>query len=306
MDTGWSGWKHPPMGETTVVHPRKRTGALMDPRLERELRDVLGMIGMAAGANVIMQLSLLPVGYGVAKSTVDSGRVDKHPLKRARTTGAFLAVALLGDEEERRAIRNGIDRAHALVRSAPGDPVAYNAFDPELQLWVAACLYKGVEDIYRLQHPDPDPTRLDALYRHSARLGTTLQVSEEMWPADRDAFAAYWDRGLQRVEMDELTREYLQGIADMSFVVAPLGAAGKPLRWLLRPVGRLFALGFLPPPFRDELRLPWSEGRQRRFESVVRFLAAVIGRLPPQIRDIPTDLLLADCRRRIRSGRSII
>jgi uncharacterized protein (DUF2236 family) len=306
VDPGTLAWEDPGMEVASTVDPRELPDAPVDTRLERELRDILAAIGLAAGANVIMQLSLLPVGHGVARSAVDSGRVDKHPLKRARTTGTFLVVALLGDAEDRRGIRDGINRVHALVRSSPGDPVAYNAFDPQLQLWVAGCLWKGVEDIYRLQHPVPDPARLDALYRHAARLGTTLQVPEEMWPADRETFAAYWERGLRRIAMDDPTREYLQGIADMSFVVAPLGAAGKPLRWLLRPVGRFFAVGFLQQPFRDELRLPWSKRRPRRFETVVRFLVAVIGRVPRRLRDVPTNVLLGDCRRRIRRGRPII
>src|SRR4051794_24464091 len=51
-------------------------------------------------ANVIMQLAHLPVGRGVAESPVESGRVDKHPVKRLRTTMSFLAIAILGSEEE--------------------------------------------------------------------------------------------------------------------------------------------------------------------------------------------------------------
>jgi uncharacterized protein (DUF2236 family) len=69
------------------------------------LEESLSGIGLAAaGANVIMQVSMLPVGHGVASSRVDSGRVDEHPIKRARTTLAYLAVALLGTEDERSAI----------------------------------------------------------------------------------------------------------------------------------------------------------------------------------------------------------
>ena len=43
--------------------------------------------------------------------------------------------------------------------------------------------------------------------------------------ADRAAFEAYWKDGLARIEMDDVTRRYLRGIADLSFVVAPLGAS---------------------------------------------------------------------------------
>ena len=52
-------------------------------------------------ANVIMQLSLPGVGYGVLESPVDSGNVFKHPVKRARTTGTYLAAAIIGTDADR-------------------------------------------------------------------------------------------------------------------------------------------------------------------------------------------------------------
>jgi uncharacterized protein (DUF2236 family) len=254
-----------------------------------------------------MQLSRLPVGHGVARSRVDSGRVDKHPIKRLRTTSAYLVISLLGTEDERRAMRKEVNRAHAHVRSGPSDPVTYDAFDPELQLWVAACLYKGTEDVLRfLREREPPAERLDVLYQYCKRLGTTLQVTEEMWPTDRDAFDRYWEDGVRQIKMDDLTRSYLQSIAHMSFLVAPLGRLGAPLRPLLRPVGRRLTLGYLPEPFRAELGLAWSAQDQRRFDAFIRVYAAWTRRLPRPLRQFPMNAYLADTRRRIRSGRSIV
>ncbi len=269
---------------------------------------MVGAFGLAAGgANVIMQLSRLPVGHGVARSGVDSGRVDKHPIKRLRTTSAYLVVSLLGTDHERRALRDEINRVHALVRSAPADAVPYNAFDPELQLWVAACLYKGIEDILRLlRESDPAPERLEVVYQYCKRLGTTLQVTEEAWPADRAAFIRYWETAVRQIEMDDLTREYLQGIAQLTFLVAPLGRLGAPLQPLLRPLGRFMTLGYLPQPFREELSLPWSARDQRRFDSLIGLWAAGTRRLPRPLRQFPMNVYLADTRRRIRSGRAIL
>ncbi len=61
-----------------------------------DVRPYLDGVGavLAGTANVIMQLALAPVGYGVLESTVESGQVTLHPVKRARTTFAYLAVAL--------------------------------------------------------------------------------------------------------------------------------------------------------------------------------------------------------------------
>ena len=273
-----------------------------------EMWEVVGGFGLAAGnANVIMQLARLPVGHGVARSTVDSGRVDKHPIKRLRTTAAYLVLSLLGTEEERRFMRREVGRAHTPVHSGPSDPVPYNAFDPELQLWVAACLYKGIEDIYRLLHgSDPSPERAEILYQYSRHLGTTLQVSAEMWPRDRTAFAEYWEAGVAQIEMDALTRGYLQDLTHLAFLAAPLGAFGAPLKPLLRPVGRFLTLGYLPEPFRRELGLPWSARSQRLFDAYIKLYAGWTRRLPRPLRQFPMNAYLADSRRRIRTGRPIV
>ena len=270
-------------------------------------QSMVGLSLAAGGANVIMQLSQLPIGRAVATSRVETGRVDRHPIKRLRTTTAFLLVAMLSTEAERAELRRQIDRVHAVVRSGPGEAVAYNAFDPGLQLWVAACLYMGLEDGHRLVGPVADERYFDdVLYPHAKRLGTTLQVPEEMWPPDRAAFDVYWRERLGRIEMDDVSRPYLRGIADLSFVVAPLGPLGRPLRWLLRPVGELVTGGFLPPEFRDELGLAWDDRRQRRFDRIVGVSAAVVRRLPPPLREFPLNLYLRDTQRRLRTGRPVI
>lgn len=282
---------------------------LVDEPIPEEILDTLVGVGLGAGgANVIMQLSRLPVGHGVAKSTVESGRVDAHPVKRLRTTTAFLVIALLGTAEERLALRREINRAHAQVRSAPGDAVSYDAFDVDLQLWVAACLYKGVEDGYLLMHGDrADESVLDdVLYPHCARFATTLQVPPERWPATRADFHTYWENGLREIRMDDVTRPYLQGIAQLTFLTEPLGRVGRPLRPLLRPMGEFMTLGCLPEPFRRELDLPWAPWQQRVWDWLVRTLSPVVMALPRPIRMFPLNLYLADTRRRLRTGRRVV
>src|SRR3954462_7509590 len=155
-------------------------------------RDVIAGSALFGAANVVMQLSLLPVGRGVAESTVDSGRVDKHPYKRQRTTGQYLIVALLGSDAERAAMRDEVNRQHAgVVRKEGEADVAYNAFDPELQLWFAACIYVSFSCWLELFRGPLTEAQRDAFYHHCSRLATTLQVPEDMWPADREAFAGY-------------------------------------------------------------------------------------------------------------------
>jgi uncharacterized protein (DUF2236 family) len=264
------------------------------------VRDALNWFALSAStANVIMQLSLLPVGRGVAESTVDSGRVDKHPLKRLRTTLGYVAIAWHGTEEERAALRKEVGRQHRQVVSPPGHDVKYNAFDRELQLWVAACLWRGTLDIIDVLYGGLDDATLDALYRHASRMATTLQVPEEMWPADRAAFEEYWQGMLPRLEMDDVTRPYLQNLATM-------GDAPAPLRLTLGSTGRVLALGWLPPEIRELLGLPWTPRDQRRFDRICRTAARINRILPPALRAFPWNLYLWDARRRLNTGRPFV
>ncbi len=263
----------------------------------------MGVALLAGPANVIMQLARPGVGYGVLESRVESGRVDLHPVKRARTTFTYLAVATAGSDAQKAAFRRAVNRAHAQVYSTPESPVRYRAFDPELQLWVAACLYKGAVDIYRIFAGELAGEQADRHYREGMTLGTTLQVPPQMWPPDRAAFDRYWREALDQVHIDDAVRAYLYPIA-----AARLRGMALP-RWLRRlpeSVALLITSGFLPQRFRDEMRLPWDAVRQQRFNRVMAVLRSVNHLMPRPIRRFPFNVLLWDVDRRIRMGRPLI
>ncbi|WP_194827347.1 oxygenase MpaB family protein [Nocardia sp. XZ_19_231] len=264
-------------------------------------RYLVGPAALLGGpANVIMQLSSAPVGRGVVESTVTSGRFDLRPRKRGRTTLTYLAVAMLGTDEDRAAFRAATDTAHRQVRSGPDSPVRYNAFDPELQLWVAACIYRGTVDSLTYLFGEVDEEFADELYLDSARFGTTLQMPARLWPPNRDAFGEYWDAKLSAISMDDEVRAYLLGqVVDLS----------PYRRWeqlLFRRINRFFTTGFLPQQFRDELALPWSDRRQRLFEVTMRTLGRVLSVLPERWRLYPFESYLADMRRRRALGRPLV
>ena len=58
----------------------------------------------------------------------------------------------------------------------------YNALDPDLQLWVAACLYKGGVDVRRIFIGEMDDETADQHYRDSMALGTMLQMRRRCGP----------------------------------------------------------------------------------------------------------------------------
>ncbi|MGH3561429.1 MAG: oxygenase MpaB family protein [Mycobacterium sp.] len=265
---------------------------------------LFGVSLMAGSANVIMQLARPGVGYGVLESRVDSGRADLHPFKRARTTIGYLAVIALGTEEEKEAFRKAIDTAHRQVRSTPESRVKYNAFDPDLQLWVAACLYKGSVDLSRMFYGEIDDDEAERLYQESKIFGTALQVPAEMWPADRAAFDKYWQEQLEKnIHIDGPVHDYLYRIAAVRMRGVTLPG---PLHKLVEAPMLFITTGFLPQRFRDEMQLAWSTSKQRQFGVLIEVLRVVNNLTPRPIRQFPFNALMWDMRWRMRTGRPLV
>jgi uncharacterized protein (DUF2236 family) len=258
-----------------------------------DVRDMIdGAALLASTANVVMQLARPEVGYGVVQSTVEGSQVMRHPLRRIRTTVTYLSVALLGTPEERAICRRQVNRSHASVRSAAGSPVSYSAFDPRLQLWVAACLYRGVIDVHALLHGPVDDATADAIYRECRHFATTLQVPEAMWPADRAAFDRYWESAVAEVRIEPPVRAYLDRLMTLDYLPRPVSAT-------LGPLNRFVTAGFLPPAFREQMHLRWTEADQRNFRFLMGAIASVNRLLPPPVSRFPFNACLQDLRVRI-------
>ncbi|WP_420750781.1 oxygenase MpaB family protein [Rhodococcus sp. O3] len=269
-------------------------------RKKHALSDAIDFWSFAgAAANVIMQLGWPEVAYGVMESKVTSGSLVHHPWKRARTTTQYLAVAILGTDEERLAFREAVNGAHRQVRSDETSPVKYNAFNRELQMWVAACLYVGIEDSYQLLHGTLDEEQIEDFYSTASKLGTTLQVTEDMWPATRADFERYWNRGCERVVFDETTKQFLQDLVGLKMI-------NWPMRIMFGNLLKFLTIGTLPPYFREQLGYSWSEDDRRRFEHLFVFVSFVNRFIPKFIRHGGSLALMVDLRRRIQSGKNII
>jgi uncharacterized protein (DUF2236 family) len=258
----------------------------------RGLRDIAGEIVLVAGGGraILLQIAHPAVGRGVANHSDFASR----PLDRLKATLTYVYAVVYGSPEEVALVRQRVNRAHAPVHSAQeaaGHP--YDAYDPELQLWVAATLYETAVTMYQRVFGRLDEESADRIYQDYASIGTALQVPREIWPADRHAFRRYWEAMLPRLGADAATQRVANDL---------LRAESGP--WWLRlamPLGRLMTIGLLSPDLRSSFGLPWPKRAQRSFDRWMRLTAAVYPHLPQGARHRLRDHYLAGLRADLRA-----
>ncbi|QEO09304.1 oxygenase MpaB family protein [Protaetiibacter larvae] len=229
-----------------------------------------GSLVLGGGAALLLQLAHPTVAHAVA---AHSG-FARDPMRRLRHTLGYVYAIGLGTPEVGEAAAAAVDRAHTGI---PG------AMDAEPQLWVAATLHGVGMQVHELLFaPLPDAVA-DEVYLVSGRLGTSLQVPPALWPADRTAFAVYWERMLPKLAVGEEARAVARGILHP--------ARGTVPAWVrvALPLGRTVTVALLPDPIRDAYGFPRHPRRERAALRLVRALARLT---PRRIRRLPSGLLL--------------
>lgn len=256
------------------------------------IRDIGGEGVLIAGGGraILLQLADPAVGRGVARHSDFAER----PLDRLVGTLEFAYAVVFGDESAVRAVRRRVNAAHAMVHGeAAGGHPSYDAYDPGLQLWVAATLYDTAVTMYERVFGVLDDASADRVYREYSVLGTALQVPADLWPADRAAFHSYWNERMARLEVTPEVRAVARALLQPVNVPRSI-RVGMPLASLL-------TAGLLPPQVRTAFGMQWNAALQRRFDGWMRVLRVVVPRLPLRLRTLPRDELLA----RLRRGRRV-
>lgn len=266
---------------------REQDPAAAVPGLAELIEESYLLLG--AGSSVLLQLAMWGVGRGVAEHSDTLAR----PVDRLRTTLTYVYVMALGTEDERRLVARLVNKAHVPVKGE-----GYTAFDPELQLWVAATLaHNGIFLCEKLHGPLPTEAK-ERLYRDSQVFGTALQVRPEDWPADHADFERYWRRTLATLRSDDVVRDYARRLL-----------ATSEARWFVRPLlplQSLMARGNIGAEVRAVLGLPWTRRDQRRYDLFWRAFRVLYPRVPRPVRTLHARLVMRDFRRRMRGGRRVI
>jgi uncharacterized protein (DUF2236 family) len=259
--------------------------------MTRGLRDIAGEAILLAGGGraILMQIAHPAVGRGVAEHSDFASR----PLDRLHATMTYVYAVVYGTDAEIAAVRRRVNLAHSPVHDGPADAgPAYNAFDPDLQLWVAATLYETAVDLYQRIFGPFDDESAERIYREYGVLGTSLQVPPGAWPQNRAAFVEYWNSVLPRLQVTDATRRVARELLRPRAVPFWLKA--------VMPLARLMTVGLLPEQLRAEFGLAMTGRNERRFRRWLRIAATIFPRLPARIRHSPRDRELAELRRSLR------
>lgn len=240
-----------------------------------------GILLAGAGRALLLQIANPAVARGVAQHSNFTDR----PLHRLMGTLTYVYAVVYGNEEQVKAARRRVNRAHARVRSGPGTGGAgYSAYDPELQLWVAATLYDTAATILTRVYGPLDDETADAMYHKYAELATALQLPARMWPEDRAAFARYWEEHLATLRADDAAVQIGRSL---------LYPAAAPLWYrTLMPPARFMTAGLLTEQLRADFGLPWNARSERRFQRTMAALAVAYPRLPRWVRHWVKDYCL--------------
>lgn len=240
-----------------------------------------GVLLAGAGRAILLQIADPKVGHGVAEHS----NFAERPMDRLRATMTYVYAVVYGSEDQLKAVRRAVNRAHAPVRRGPdATSGGYSAFDAESQLWVVATLYDTAVTVYEQVHGPLDGGDADCIYREYARIGTALQLPADKWPADREAFAEYWDSHVRGLQPDDTAIKVAQDL------LYPAG--GPRLLRLAMPLARFLTAGLLPDHLRAGFGFDWSPDRARRFEQTMRMVGRFYPRLPQRIRHWPRDYYL--------------
>lgn len=242
-----------------------------------QLEGVLLAGGLRA---LLLQLAHPAVGHGVAGHSA----FEADPLARLQGTLAFVYVVAAGEEDLVRRVARTVGRAHRPVVSAPGEDVAYDARDPELQFWVAATIHDTAIRIAEAVWGPLPPALADELLARMGRIATVLGLPAAQWPTTRADFDAAFSAAAAPLRFDATT---------VPVVAALVDARALP-RWmrLLMPVYLRATLGTLPglqPALHSLSRGPDLLPLARRLAPATRLL-------PRGLRTLPARRILAAAR----------
>jgi uncharacterized protein (DUF2236 family) len=235
-------------------------------RVHRETTVLFG------GARALLMQAAHPLVIAGAR---ESGIYDRNPWKRLERTLALTYTITFGNRDQALGAAERINQVHRRVRGV--DPVTgrtYDALDPDLLLWVHACLVDSALLFERRTVGRLTESERQRFHEEQVQAAELLGLPRTRIPPTVDGLHAYIERV---VAGDDLR------VTDASFRVAEL-VRRPPSDAEWRPVLRAvawWAFGTLPARLRSMYGVRWgplSEARLRASLGVLKVARPVIPR----------------------------
>lgn len=237
-------------------------------------REVAVLFG---GARALLMQAAHPLVIAGARQT---RLYERNPWKRLERTLALQYTITFGTEAEALAAAERINRVHRDVHgidSVTGLP--YDAMDPDLLLWVHACLVDSSLLFERIAVGRLDDERRERFHQEQMVGAELLGLDRTRIPPTVSDLRHYVEEvaggGALRVTPDALA------VADLIRHPPP----EVPWRPVLRQVA-WWAFATLPPPLRERYGVRWNPVRELRLRGSLRTLKVLRPVIPYRFREI--------------------
>jgi len=240
-------------------------------RVNRETTVLFG------GARALLMQAAHPLVLAGARQT---GFYERNPWKRLERTLHLTYTMTFGTRAEALEAARRINRVHRDVHGVDevtGQP--YDAFDPDLLLWVHACLVDSQLLFERLTVGRLDDQGRERFHQEQMAGAELLGLDRSRIPPTVPALRAY----VEKVAASGTLR-----VTDETMVVAnlirhpPRQVPWRPVLW---QVSR-WAFATLPPPLRAMYGVRWSPFRELELRGSLRSLRLLRPLLPAYFREI--------------------
>ncbi len=237
-------------------------------------REVTVLFG---GARAVLMQAAHPLVIAGAR---DSGFYERNPWKRLQRTLILTYTITFGTKAEAHAAADKINQVHSRIQGV--DEVTglpYDALDPDLLLWVHACLVDSALLFEKLTVGRLDAAGRQRFHEEQMLVAEMVKVPREIIPPTVSALRSYVDdvvgSGILRVSGSA------RKVADL-FEEPPADAEWRPV---LKGVSRL-AFGMLPSRLRDMYAVELTPARERAMRATFAATRVLRPLLPPRYRYI--------------------
>jgi uncharacterized protein (DUF2236 family) len=237
-------------------------------------REVTVLFG---GARAVLMQAAHPLVIAGARAT---GFYERNPWKRLQRTLILTYTITFGTKAEAQAAADRINDVHARISGV--DPVtglAYDALDPELLLYVHACLVDSALLFEELTVGRLDDQGRQRFHEEQMLAAEMVRIPREIVPPTVAGLRA-WMRHVEDSGILQVT-DSARSVADL-FVHPPADAEWRPI---LKGVSRL-AFATLPAAMREQYGFQVGTGKRAAMAATFAATRALRPLLPPKFRYI--------------------